>query len=60
MTPVVVVDMTPQGAICCDHSLFIQGGSNWASITRGIEPRLHAGSSEKIKIQSSIGHMMHE
>ena len=22
MTTVVVVDMTPQGAICCDHSLF--------------------------------------
>ena len=25
MTPVVVVDMTPQGAICCDHSLFRAG-----------------------------------
>ena len=35
MTPVVVVDMTAQGAICCDHSLFRRGGSNWASITSG-------------------------
>ena len=25
MTPVVVVDMTSQGAICCDHSLFRAG-----------------------------------
>ena len=25
MTTVVVVDMTAQGAICCDHSLFRAG-----------------------------------
>ena len=40
MTPVVVVDMTSQSAICCDHSLFSArwfklGLNNWGIMNQG-------------------------